>query len=266
MPTTRGPKITTPPQGDPIVTEPVTEEKIPFVEDTMTEQAEQPTEQPEEAKEEAKEAGVNFARAVWLRTQQQARRVGTAIKRAPSKGEQAAKKAGWSIRWAARKGWTGLKKAGRVVALGVTGALALVGVTLYYVLLAVAWVVVGLIAGVAFLAIMLVFILFKIVHLVALVLCSAWMAMNSRDGLKEAWQRFREAIRLSNLDKIEPQTLATYSRREREQRAAQRAAWAEETQRATQQTARTAGKGRATPKNPRQQGAPRRFTPSPAQG
>lgn len=64
----------------------------------------------------------------------------------------------------------------------------------------------------------------KLVHFLTLLVCSPWIALHSRDALREDWQIFRTGIKPRNLHIIHPQALAAQTLRERETKDSQRAA------------------------------------------
>lgn len=116
---------------------------------------------------------------------------------------------------------------GRGAAWVVTGALSLVGRALYatgrwvglgaiYVVTGLMLVVVSIITAVAVTVQYAIFILIKVVHLVALLLCSPFIALHSTEALRADWELFLTGIKPRNLHIVHPTALAAATLLERE--------------------------------------------------
>lgn len=177
----------------------------------------------DETVDESAETGWHFWNVIKGRTADGARRSWAWIIQAKNNVKS------WA--WSGMKATgRGAKHTGRGIWWGVTWVLNLVGVVLYatarfvgialvyalsFLLLLVVWVLTAIVYGVQYA----IYMLIKVVHFVTLVVCSPYIAMKSRQALKEDWQIFRTGLHWRNLHIVHPSALAAETLRERERKA-----------------------------------------------
>lgn len=212
-----------------------------------------------EREEELKRVGANFFEMIKFRTRRGARHVGR-----------------WSRnfwRWVTRTAvttkdvtvagailaWMGMKGAGKWIWWAAGGALAFVGSVLFHTfrilgegfIWAIMWLVWGLGALFTMVGLVLSYIVYfiiKVAHFIALVLCTPWIGLHSRQALREDWEIFFTGLKPANMHIIQPSSLAAQSVHERDVKASR--ARAENDGRAPSSTSRrtTRPKGRPTAK------------------
>lgn len=148
---------------------------------------------------------------------------------------QTAKVSWKGICWAGRTGWGGLKTGGRKtlwlgsgmlagVAWGAHTLVRWVTITTTFLLSVVTMIVVIAITGVGLALSFAIILVHKLVHFVALVLSSPWIALHSRAALKEDWHLFWVGLKPRNLHITNSHALAAQTMRDRERKTQQRAA------------------------------------------
>lgn len=178
------------------------------------------------------------------------------VKAAGSGIARGAKATGHGVAVGAKATWHGICWGADRTLWAFAGALNIVATGIYllgrYLVLGVTWAVMAVVAALifvisclAFAVVYLFYAVMKVVHFVALVIASPWIALHSKKALKEDWEIFFTGLKPKNFHVLHPMALAAATLREREQRAAERAEAGEDDDGKSSRS-RTAPKGRPT--------------------